>query len=164
MIVLLQKKLIKAYLGYTPKRHYLEQAAIGINPKHLYFRRGKLVPMKTGIILKPKCSNCQKIQNTFLRRQKFWICVIRICLEFRNSIFGFNLNTFLQESKFKINILILRRKTHITTVRLVSYNYFVLRKTVENLAPQKQKIKPSLLYLYQNRRLHFKQNLPFYWP
>jgi len=48
MIVLLQKKLIKAYLGYTPKRHYLEQAAIGINPKHLYFRRGQTRPHENG--------------------------------------------------------------------------------------------------------------------
>jgi len=69
-----------------------------------------------------------------------------------------------QESKFKINILILRRKICPLTLGLASYNYSLLGKPVENLAHQKQKITPSLLYLYQNRRLHFKQNLPFYRP
>jgi len=45
---------------------------------------------------------------------------------------------------------------------LAQYNFSILGKTVENLAPQKQKITPLLLYLYQNRRLHFKKNLQFY--
>jgi len=65
-----------------------------------------------------------------------------------------------QESKFNINVLILRRKTHITTVSLASYNYSLLGKTVKNVAAQKQKNHTlSLLYLYQINYLDFKQDL-----
>jgi len=46
--------------------------------------------------------------------------------------------------------LILRRKACPIAVRLASYNFSVLGKTVENLAPQKQKIT-DLHYLIYTR-------------